>query len=116
MCSGGQFIVSQEKADHALRGVGFEILPIPRKTTLRRGLSLQDNPHQLLARKDLEVSTNPSDEERQRTRRAQEEYLCAEPPPFVHEGSNMHASVHAIFYDPEAQSLQCWPRMYPRQM
>ena len=105
MCSGGKFTVSKEKAGNGPRGVSFEIMPIPRATTLRRGLSLQDNAHQLLDQNDLKVATVPSDEERQRTRRAQEQYLCIGPPPFVHEGANMHASVHKIFYEPETHSL-----------
>ena len=91
-------------------------MPIPRKSILRKGLSLNDQVHQILAQEDLEVETNPSDENRQRIRRAQEQYLCTEPPPFVHDCSDLPASLHDIFYDPEAFSLQGWPRMYPRTM
>ena len=116
MCSGGKCTVSKEREGTGPRGVSFEIMPIPRASTLRRGLSLQDNAHRLLDQNDLKVATVPSDEERQRTRRAQEQYLRIGPPPFVHEDTNMHASVHKMFYEPDTLSLQCWPRMYPRQM
>ena len=77
---------------------------------------MNDDAHQILAQKDLVVMTNPSDEDRQRIRRAQEQYLCTEPPPFVHDCSDLQASLHEIFYDPEALSLQGWPRMYPMKM